>query len=243
MMKPIIGIAGYLLTRIDNHLLNFEINQAPRSITTAIREAGGLPVILPLSKPQDAQEYVENVDAILLTGGADVDPLLYKEEPDLKIGKIDPDRDAFELALIEEAWEQNKPILGICRGLQLLNVAFDGTLYQDLSQYPNLSVNHIQPTYWDFPTHSIEIVKESWLGESIGAKAVINSYHHQAIKGLSDAFEPVAWSEDKIIEAIEAKDRNKKVMAIQWHPEVLAEKYPEHQNVISKFVDLISDEA
>lgn len=238
-MMPIIGIAGYSLTRIDNHLLNFEINQAPRSITTAIRKAGGLPIILPLSNPQDAEEYIENIDAVVLVGGVDVDPLLYNEEPDLKIGKIEPDRDAFELALIEEAWARKIPILGICRGLQLLNVAFGGTLYQDLSYYPNLDVNHLQPTYWDYPTHSIEIANDSWIGQSIGTRAVINSYHHQAIKGLANVFEPVAWSEDKIIEAIESKDKSQKVMAIQWHPEVLAEKYPDSQKVINKFIEII----
>ena len=240
-MKPIIGIAGYLLTRIDNHLLNFEVNQSPRSITNSIERAGGLPVILPLSNPIKVEQYVDMIDALVLTGGSDVDPLLYHEEPSLKIGKIDPDRDAFEIALIEEAWRQKKPIFAICRGLQLLNVAFGGSLYQDLSDYPNLEVNHIQPTYWDYPTHSIIVEEGSWISRSLGAKALINSYHHQAIKGLADEFEAVAWSEDKIIEAIESKDKEQKVMAIQWHPEVLAEKYPDSQQVLTTFIDLVKE--
>lgn len=240
-MKPIIGIAGYILTRIDNHLLNFEVNQSPRSVTTSIHKAGGLPVILPLSKPIEAERYVDMIDALVLTGGSDVDPLLYGEEPDLKIGKIDPDRDAFELALIEEAWRQKKPIFAICRGLQLLNVAFGGSLYQDLSQYPSLDVNHLQPTYWDYPTHSIEIDEQSWLGKTVGPKAVINSYHHQAIKGLADVFGAVAWSDDRIIEAIESKDKSQKVVAIQWHPEVLAEKYPDSQQIITQFIELVKE--
>lgn len=240
-MKPIIGIAGYILTRIDNHLLNFEVNQSPRSVTTSIHKAGGLPVILPLSKPIEAERYVDMIDALVLTGGSDVDPLLYGEEPDLKIGKIDPDRDAFELALIEEAWRQKKPIFAICRGLQLLNVAFGGSLYQDLSQYPSLDVNHLQPTYWDYPTHSIEIDEQSWLGKTVGPKTVINSYHHQAIKGLADVFEAVAWSDDRIIEAIESKDKSQKVVAIQWHPEVLAEKYPDSQQIITQFIELVKE--
>lgn len=240
-MKPIIGIAGYLLTRIDNHLLNFEVNQSPQSVTSSIERAGGLPVILPLSKPIEAERYVDMIDALVLTGGSDVDPLLYHEEPSLKIGKIDPDRDTFEIALIEEAWRQKKPIFAICRGLQLLNVAFGGSLYQDLSDYPNLEVNHVQPTYWDYPTHSIEIQEDSWISRSLGSKAVINSYHHQAIKGLADEFEAVAWSEDRIIEAIESKDKKQKVMAIQWHPEVLAEKYADSQQVLTTFVDLVKE--
>ena len=243
-MKPIIGIAGYLLTRIDNHLLDFEINQSPRSITESIQKAGGLPMILPQANPIDAERYIDQIDALVLTGGADVDPLLYREEPDLKIGKIDPDRDVFEIALIEEAWRQKKPIFAICRGLQLINVVFGGSLYQDLSQYPNLEVNHVQPTYWDYPTHSIQIEEESWIGRSIGTKAVINSYHHQAIKGLADVFEPVAWAEDRIIEAIESKNKSQKVLGIQWHPEVLAEKYPDSQKIIETFINLVkSDES
>lgn len=240
-MKPIIGIAGYLLTRIDNHLLNFEVNQSPRSVSSSIEKAGGLPIVLPLSNPIDAERYVDMIDALILTGGSDVDPLLYHEEPSLKIGKIDPDRDAFEIALIEEAWRQQKPIFAICRGLQLLNVAFGGSLYQDLEEYPNLEVNHVQPTYWDYPTHSIKIEEDSLIGRSLGTKAVINSYHHQAIKGLANEFEAVAWSDDRIIEAIESKDKKQKVVAIQWHPEVLADKYADSQQLITQFIDLVKE--
>ena len=238
-MKPIVGIAGYFLSRIDNHLLDFEINQAPKSITTAIRNAGALPVIIPLSTVADAKAYVDLVDAIVLVGGADVDPLLYGEEPQSKIGKIEPDRDVFELALIEEAWRQKKGIFGVCRGLQLLNVAFGGNLYQDLSYYPDLWVNHIQPTYWDFATHSIDIEEDSWLGRSFGAKATINSYHHQAVKELADEFRPVAWSKDGLIEAFESKDKEQKTVALQWHPEVLVKNKPESQRIFDAFVELI----
>lgn len=240
-MKPLVGVAGYFLTKIDNHLLDFEINQAPKSITTAIQKAGALPVIIPLTNPEDAKEYVDKVDAIVLTGGADVNPLLYGEEPILKIGRIDPRRDDFELALIKEAWKQKKPILGLCRGLQLLNVAFGGTLYQDLSYYSGLEVNHVQPTYWDFPTHSIKIDEESLVGKSLGTSTVINSYHHQAVKDLADVFRPVAWSKDKIIEAFESVDSKQKVIAVQWHPEVLMENYPESQNIFELFIASIKE--
>ena len=240
-MKPIVGIAGYYLTEGENHLLHFDINTAPKPVTDAFKEAKTVPFILPLSEPSEAESYIKRVDALVLTGGADVNPLLYEEEPIPKIGIIEPVRDSFELALIEEAWKQKKPIFAICRGLQLLNVAFGGTLYQDLSQYDHLAVNHIQPTPWENPTHSIELDPTSWLGESLGTTQKINSYHHQAVKELADEFKSVAWSKDGLIEGFESVDPSQKVIAVQWHPELLTSTVPESKNVFSTFVELIKD--
>lgn len=238
-LKPVIGISAYLLTKETNNLVNFDLNISPKELTDSLREAGGFPMIFPLADPKDAKEYIDRVDALVLTGGADVDPLLYLEEPHPKVGMTDPIRDEFELALIEEAWNQKKPIFGICRGLQLLNVASGGTLYQDLSQYDKLEVNHIQLTTWDHATHSILIEENSWMGEAMGTETVINSYHHQAINTIGDAFRPVAWSKDGIIEAIESIDKTQKTMAIQWHPEVLVKNDPESINIFKKFINLI----
>lgn len=238
-MKPIVGISGYHLTRLENHLLNTDMNIVPKSVTDFFKRAGTIPFILPLSNPNDAVVYVNQVDALVLAGGADVNSLLYNEEPKPKIGKIEPERDVFEIALIKEAWRQKKPIFGICRGMQVLNVAFDGTLYQDLSYYSGLEVNHRQQTTWGAPSHTIDILEDSWLAESSGTKLLINSYHHQAVKDLADVFYPVAWSRDGLIEAFESKDSAQKVMAVQWHPEVLVDVIPESQNVVDKFVELI----
>lgn len=238
-MKPVVGVAGYVLTKESNNLLYFDLNVAPKEITDSLKEAGAFPIVIPLSEPDDAKAYIDQVDALVLAGGHDVDPLLYLEEPLPKVGNSDPIRDAFELALIEEAWNQKKPIFGICRGLQLLNVASGGSLYQDLSYYDQLEVNHVQKTTWDHATHSILIEKDSWLGEAIGTEHVVNSYHHQAIKIIGDAFRPVAWSRDGLIEAIESIDKSQKTMAVQWHPEVLIQTVPESLNIFKKFVDLI----
>lgn len=238
-MKPIVGVSGYVMIKVSNNLLNFDMNIVPKELTDALRNAGATPFVLPLSKAKEAKEYVDQMDALVLAGGEDVDPLLFYEEPHLNVGEIEPDRDDFELALIEEAWKQKKPILGICRGLQLLNVASNGTLYQDLSIYENLEVNHIQKTPWKYATHSILIEENSWLGEALGTEQVVNSYHHQAIKEIGDAFRPVAWSKDGLIEAIESIDPKQKVMAVQWHPELLVKTVPEIKNVFTKFVDII----
>ena len=238
-MKPIVGVSGYVMTKVSNNLLNFDMNIAPKELTDVLKEAGAIPIVLPLSTAEDAKAYVDQIDALVLAGGEDVDPLLFYEEPHPEIGEIEPERDDFELALIEEAWKQKKPIFGICRGLQLLNVASKGTLYQDVSSYEKLEVNHIQKTPWKHATHSILIEENSWLSEALGTEQVVNSYHHQAIKDIGDAFRPVAWSKDGLIEAIESIDRNQKVMAVQWHPELLVKTIPEIRAVFKKFVDLI----
>lgn len=241
-MKPVVGVSGYLLTKETNNLVNFDLNIVPKELTDSLKKAGALPMVFTLSDPEDAKDYIYKVDALVLAGGADVDPLLFLEEPQPKIGSTDPVRDAFELALIEEAWNQKKPIFGICRGLQLLNVASGGTLYQDISYYDDLEVNHIQLTTWDHATHSILIEEDSWLGEAMGTEHVVNSYHHQAIKNIGDAFRPVAWSKDGLIEAIESIEKSQKTMAVQWHPEVLIKTVPESLNIFKKFVDLIKSE-
>lgn len=240
-MKPIVGIAGYYLTEEENHLLNFDINTAPKPVTDAFKDAGTVPFILPLSEPEDAKSYIKRIDALILTGGADVNPLLYNEEPAPKIGTIEPIRDAFELALIKEAWAQKKPIFGICRGLQLLNIAFGGTLYQDLAYYDQLEINHIQNTPWSAPTHTIDIQENSWLGEAVGTEQTINSYHHQAIKDLAKEFKAVAWSKDGLIEAIESTDPKQKVIAVQWHPEILTDVVLESKEIFNTFVSLIKE--
>src|SRR5699024_1660617 len=238
-MKPVVGVSGYVMTKVSNNLLNFDMNVVPKELKDSLKEVRALPFILPLSKAEAAKEYIDQVDALVLAGGEDVDPLLFYEEPHPKIGEIEPERDEFELALIEEAWKQKKPIFGICRGLQLLNIASNGTLYQDISSYEKLEVNHIQKAPWKYATHSILIEENSWLGQAIGTEQVVNSYHHQAIKDIGDAFRPVAWSKDGLIEAIESIDTSQKVMAVQWHPEVLVKTVPEIINVFKKFVDLI----
>lgn len=238
-MKPVVGVSGYVMTKVSNNLLNFDMNIVPKELTDALKVAGALPIVFPLSTAEEVKEYIDQVDALVLAGGEDVDPLLFYEEPHPKIGKIEPERDDFELALIEEAWKQKKPILGICRGLQLLNVASNGTLYQDVSTYEELEVNHIQKTPWKHATHSIVIEENSWLGEALGTEYVINSYHHQAIKNIGDAFQPVAWSKDGLIEAIESIDTSQKVMAVQWHPEVLVKTVPDTIKVFEKFINLI----
>lgn len=241
-MKTVVGIAGYHFHQYENHLLDEDINTTPKALTDLLYQAGMLAVIIPLTHPDDAKEYMDQVDALILAGGVDVDPILYNEEPLAEIGVVEPKRDSFEIALIEEAWKQGKAILGICRGLQILNVAFGGSLYQDLSYYSKLKINHQQKTPVEYPTHSIKIAEGSILEEALSNESYINSYHHQAIKNLAEPFKAIAWSHDGVIEAFESKDSPSYVLALQWHPENLWKNRPENLDIFKKFNERIIDQ-
>lgn len=238
-LTTVVGIAGYHFYQKENHLLDLDINTVPKALTDALHQAGMLPIIFPLTAPEDAAKYMEQVDALILAGGADIDPIRYGEEPRPKIGVIEPDRDRFETALIEEATKQKKAILGICRGSQLLNVAFGGSLYQDLSYYSDLQINHQQSTPWEYPTHSIKIEKNSILAECLSTQNVVNSVHHQAVRELAEPFRAIAWSADGVVEAFESKNSNAYILAMQWHPELLIQNHPEQLMIFKKFHDRI----
>lgn len=219
-MKPLIGIAGNIL--LNNADLNgLPITYTPQGFVNGIRQADAIPVVFPISDPAEAKDYLSKVDGLLLAGGQDVSPLLFGEEPSLKLGATNPARDAFEIALVKEAIHQAKPIFAVCRGLQLVNVAYGGTLYQDVSDYPDLTVQHIQLTHFETGAHTINIDPESKIGKIFGDQYVVNTYHHQAIKELADPFKAVAWSKDGLIEAFEAKSPNQSIVAVQWHPELM----------------------
>lgn len=238
---PLIGIAGNhrkVEGNQDAHLLSY----TPNGFVEGLERANALPVILPLTLPERAHEFISRIDGLVLAGGQDVSPLLYGEEPHLKLGRTYPLRDAFEIALIEEACRQKKPIFAVCRGLQILNVTFGGSLYQDLaSQNADAVVLHNQKTMPSMPTHSIQIDPESHLASIIGTTSVVNSYHHQAIRSLAEPFKAVAWSKDGIIEAIESKDPTHLILALQWHPEVMIHTYDSMQQIFNFFVEKVKE--
>lgn len=219
-MKPLIGIAGNVLLNTAA-INNLPISYTPQGFVNGVQQADAIPVVFPISDPAEAKDYISKVDGLLLAGGQDVSPLLFGEEPSLKLGATNPARDAFEIALVKEAFHQAKPIFAVCRGLQLLNVAYGGTLYQDVSDYPDLAVQHIQLTHFETGAHTITIDDDSTIGKILGKQYVVNTYHHQAIKELAEPFKAVAWSKDGLIEAFEAKSPNQSIVAVQWHPELM----------------------
>jgi putative glutamine amidotransferase len=190
----------------------------------SVLAAGGLPVIIvPDLSPDEAVDLFGDCDGLLLTGGEDVGPSHYGAAPHPKLGGVDPRRDANELALVAEARARDLPILGICRGIQLCNVAFGGTLFQDLpSQRPG-AIDHDPPAQRDVRSHTITMTEHSKLAVILGAtELAANSFHHQAIDRLGKGLVATATAPDGVIEGVESADPNEWIVAVQWHPEELA---------------------
>ena len=212
MKKPIIGITG-------NEKSNPEAEFALMSYTAkgfveGVTRVGGIPLILPIGNEEMARHYVSLVDKLILTGGQNVDPQFYGEQKAIESDDYLLERDLFELALIQEARLQNKPIFTVCRGTQLFNVAMGGTLYQDIE-------HHWQDSAAEYTTQRMVTEKDSILNEIYGDNASINSFHHQSIKELAPNLKTIAHDpEDDIIEAITTTDGTP-YLGIQWHPEFL----------------------
>lgn len=187
----------------------------------ALESAGLVPVVVPpLSSPEAARSILSRVDGIVLTGGEDVDPALYGQARHSKGGDPNRARDDTEIALVAAAREQHKPVLAICRGPQLLNVALGGTLYQDISsEVPNALV-HDAADHRASRVHDVEIVPGSRIAKAIGATHIsVNSLHHQSARDVATGLRITAWAPDGIIEGLESDSDEWWVMAVQWHPE------------------------
>ena len=181
-----------------------------------------VPILLPVITEKEVLLKMCNLlDGLLLTGGGDIDPKYYKEEPQLELGEINPLRDEMELFLILEMYRQKKPILGICRGCQVLNVAFGGNLFQDITNLTTLQHKQLAPRNYAF--HSIKILRDTLLYKIFCKESIrVNSFHHQAINNISPLFKAAARTSDGIIEAIEGTF-DFFVVGVQWHPECMQE--------------------
>jgi len=186
----------------------------------SVEQSGAVPVVLPPVTPDDAPALLDRLDGIVLSGGVDVDPALYGQEPHPRLGRVNRRRDDFELALVREALRRDVPILAICRGHQVLNVATGGTLIQDIaSEVVRGGVHDYRRERWE-KAHEVNILPGTRLREILGADRVsVNSFHHQAVAKLGRALRISAVaSADEIVEAIEAPDR-RFAIGVQWHPE------------------------
>jgi putative glutamine amidotransferase len=192
----------------------------------AIERAGGIPVIVPLLRPDAIGALLDRVDGVCLPGGPDVQPSAYGAEPHPELGPTEPRVDAVELALVRAADRRRLPILGICRGMQLLNVARGGTLHQHLPDVVGAGTQHRQPEHGSVPTHRIETAPHSRLRVALGGPALeVNSFHHQAVQKLGRGLVATAWAQDGTIEAIESPGE-RLVVGVQWHAEGLHDHNP-----------------
>jgi putative glutamine amidotransferase len=192
---------------------------------TALESAGLIPLIVPpLSSPDAASAVLDSVAGLVLTGGEDVDPARYGEKRHEKVRSINAARDATEAALIKEARERGTPILAICRGIQILNVALGGTLVQDIPSQCETDIAHDEESARDSRTHEISVEPRSLIARAIGTEhCTVNSFHHQSVKRVADGMRVTARSPDGIIEGIESTDEDWWVMAVQWHPEEMTD--------------------
>jgi putative glutamine amidotransferase len=234
-MKPIIG----LFAEVDAE----KKNGMKHSYSAAIELAGGIPVLLPYTENEETcLDYITLCDGFVFTGGADIDPKHYGEEIKPTCGKIFENRDRFELSAFPLVLNSGKPILGICRGFQLINVALGGTLYQDLPTEYKVTLPHQQTAPVTEPSHGIEILKGTPLYALIGkARMTGNSFHHQAIKALGKDLTVTARSEDGVIEAVFMPEK-KHVRAYQWHPERLWQIDADNLAIFMQFVDACRNE-
>jgi putative glutamine amidotransferase len=192
---------------------------------TALENAGLIPLIVPpLSNTHAAAAVLDSVAGLVLTGGEDVDPARYGEKRHEKVRNVNAARDATEAALIEEAQARGTPVLAICRGIQILNVALGGTLVQDIPSQCETDIDHDEDTPRDSRSHEVSIEPGSLIAKAIGTDhARVNSFHHQSVKRVAEGMRVTARSPDGVIEGIESTDEDWWVMGVQWHPEEMTE--------------------
>lgn len=232
-IKPVIGITSSIVSH--NNIPSYNLHV--KHIESVIK-AGGVPIIIPTGPKVMAEVWVSICNGIILSSGEDIDPNSFGAHPSPKIQNTNRKRDLTEIELVKCAQKQSKPILGLCRGATMLNVAFGGTVIQDIETSNPNAINHNQQAARSEPTHYIQIDKMSRLYQIIGNSNIqVNSLHHQAIDQLAPNLKKVAVAPDGIIEAVEGADKTSSmIMGIQWHPEEMASEDTTMQGLFDAFV-------
>ncbi|MFC4454056.1 gamma-glutamyl-gamma-aminobutyrate hydrolase family protein [Deinococcus sonorensis] len=226
--RPLIGLTTSRPSELPSY------TGTSRAYTEALLAVGAIPVLLP-SLPDLAPDYAAQMDAILLTGGVDLHPRHYGQSPRRGLGEVDEVRDAFEIALYRAAREHDKPVLGICRGMQVMNVLEGGSLHQHLPDVPGVWADHAQVARAPTLGHEISFVAGSALGRTHGSQALLNSYHHQAVDAVAPTLTVTASAPDGVVEALEGDG----LMAVQWHPELLFVRHPAALGTFTAFMTLL----
>ncbi|ATP41168.1 gamma-glutamyl-gamma-aminobutyrate hydrolase [Solibacillus sp. R5-41] len=225
-MKPVIGLTMHPVEgkkEINNTYIN------------AIKKAGGTPICLPVINEENIEQVLDIVDGVVSIGGYDVNPLIFGQEPHFKLGVVIDERDKSDMLIMKRAFEREIPILGICRGEQVMNVAFGGTLYQDIDTQVENVLKHTQVSLRHEVTHTVEL-EPSKLQQIVGAATILtNSFHHQAIDAVADGFIINARAKDGVIEGIE-HPTHPYCIGVQWHPEGLENDAPSDK-LFKSFID------
>lgn len=226
-MKPVIGIVCC------------EVNGKQQLVTDtyirAVRLSGGCPVLIPLLPPEfEVEDFLKICDGFLFPGGGDFSPLLFHEDPVPGIGETNLEVDVFQIRLAENVLAAKKPVLGICRGMQVMNAACGGSMYQDL--LPHSPIQHMQTTQnrsdvW----HKVTVNKGSFLHSVTGDAIYTNSFHHQGVHAPGDGVIPCAFTSDGVVEAIEIKE-HPFALGVQWHPEAMFFSSPCMRELFSAFI-------
>jgi putative glutamine amidotransferase len=244
--RPLIGIATQTLQPIPGQVpLAWVMGQKYVRVLTSL---GAVPWLVPLLPDDEAtlREVYDRLDGVFVTGGVDVDPSRYGEERLPVCGASDADRDATELLLLRWAVADHKPVLGVCRGHQVLNVALGGTLYQDVTAQRPQAIRHDyfpvpgSPHTRDELTHDVELDRSTRLAGILGADRLrVNSMHHQGVKTLAPGLVASAFAPDGLIEGIEGTN-GRFLVGVQWHPEELADRDPAMRRLFTAFLEAAS---
>ena len=249
MNRPVIGVPTQNLQSIGGVPAEIPASWVmSQRYVRALTAAGALPWMIPLvSEDADTLRGIyEQLDGIFLPGGADIDPGSYGEDRHPRCDTSDPPRDAVELALVRWAMADRKPVLGVCRGLQLVNLAAGGTLYQDLAEQMPGSIKHDYFPFAgryprDYLAHEVRVAESTRLADIFGAGVLkVNSMHHQGVRRLGDRLTVSAVAPDGLVEGIESADGSY-LVGVQWHPEVLIDNSPATRRLFASFIDAATD--
>lgn len=243
-MKPIIGLSTYFVEAFEfgkeriRGMRDQDMFMASIDYSNTIYAAGGIPVsIAPIDEEEYLEAVVDQIDGLLLTGGGDVNPKLYNQPFKKGLGALESRRDTVEMKLLELAMKRDIPIFGICRGFQLMNVYFGGTLIQDIGTYYETYIEHVGTAGPKSSfVHQVEFPEDSHFKSCFESDMIqVNSIHHQMIDQLGEQLISCGLSEDGIVEAFAHRERPH-VFAVQWHPEMMADEHEEQLRIFELFI-------
>lgn len=230
MKQPIIGITCFVDFKEERQRQN-------ETYIQAVLKAGGVPVLLPAVDSEDiTKEHAQLIDGLLVSGGPDMDPQYFGEQPVPELGNVNPLMDIYESRLVQLILDLDKPLLGICRGEQVLNVVAGGTLHQDLRRALPQVLKHGQDQPRWYPSHTVRIAPGTKLAAIFETEELaVNSFHHQAVAKVAPGFIASAHAQDGVIEAIESQN-HRFVIGVQWHPEGMWNQVNNYDSLFAAFV-------